>query len=353
MKQTDEIRRYLIAQACLSPHRLAKFAAVQFGISRQAAHRHIAELVKEGVLIPSGATRGREYRLAKTHQFSKRFQINGDLEEHIVWERHIREHMSDVPKNVDAICHYGFTEILNNVVDHSEGSSVSINFSRTAATVEISITDNGIGIFNKIQRAMGFPDPRLSILELAKGKLTTDPKNHTGEGIFFSSRMFERFAILSGNLWFDHTQPDDDWLIEHRTPKSAGTKVIMITTNSTKLSPKDVFDKYSDPENYTFSKTHVPVSLAQFGDDQLISRSQAKRVLARVDRFHEVLLDFQNVPAIGQAFADEIFRVFANNHPQIKIMPINANQQVTGMISRAKSNNDQAFLPSDESKKTD
>jgi len=38
---------------------------------------------------------------------------------------------------------------------------------------------------------------------LAKGKLTTDPKRHSGEGIFFSSRMFDEFDILSGGV-FSH-----------------------------------------------------------------------------------------------------------------------------------------------------
>jgi ribosomal protein S4E len=56
-----------------------------------------------------------------------------------------------------------------------------------------------------------------------------------------------------------------------------------------------------------------------------------------VDRFKNVLFDFTEVEIIGQAFADEVFRVFANEHPQIEILPIRANPAVLQMIQKAKS----------------
>jgi hypothetical protein len=61
---------------------------------------------------------------------------------------------------------------------------------------EIVIYDEGEGIFKKIQRELGLLDARHSVLEISKGKLTTDPDNHTGEGVFFSSRMFDDFACF-------------------------------------------------------------------------------------------------------------------------------------------------------------
>ena len=38
---------------------------------------------------------------------------------------------------------------------------------------------------------------------------------------------------------------------------------------------------------------------------------------------------------IGQAFADEIFRVYKNKNPDIQIIPINANADVEFMIKRS------------------
>jgi len=60
----------------------------------------------------------------------------------------------------------------------------------------------------------------------------------------------------------------------------------------------------------------------------LISRAEAKRTLPRFAGFEEVELDFDGVVAIGQAFADELFRVFVAAHPNIRITPVNTGPAV-------------------------
>ena len=55
-----------------------------------------------------------------------------------------------------------------------------------------------------------------------------------------------------------------------------------------------------------------------------------------LEKFREIILDFKDVEEIGQAFADEIFRVFQNEHPNINLHPINTNEQIAKMILRAK-----------------
>jgi hypothetical protein len=198
------------------------------------------------------------------------------------------------------------------------------------------VIDDGIGIFRKIQRDFELNDPRHAILELAKGKLTTDPANHSGEGIFFTSRMFDRFIIFSNGLYFSHNEPDEDWLLEHDIDINGTSVQMTIHTNSDR-EINEVFDAYAaDHQDFGFTKTHVPLNLATYGDENLISRSQARRLLSRFRDFSEVLLDFDGVMTIGQAFADEIFRVFARNNPHIDIVAINTNKQIDKMISRAK-----------------
>ena len=59
-------------------------------------------------------------------------------------------------------------------------------------------------------------------------------------------------------------------------------------------------------------------------------------MIARVDRFKTVVLDFEKVKTIGQAFADETFRVFAAEHPQVALVAIKATEPVQQMISRVK-----------------
>src|SRR5262249_9549655 len=162
------------------------------------------------------------------------------------------------------------------------------------------------------QAALNLLDERHSVLELAKGKFTTDPKNHSGEGVFFTSRMVDSFAIVSGGVVFNHYYGEPiDWIREADKSHS-GTWVFMVLSNHTARTTTKIFDQFTSGDDFTFSKTVVPVDLAKDGDDNLISRSQAKRLLTRLERFRIVLLDFKEVKTIGQAFADEIFRVFAN-----------------------------------------
>jgi len=59
--------------------------------------------------------------------------------------------------------------------------------------------------------------------------------------------------------------------------------------------------------------------------------------LARIELFKLVIFDFAYVDSIGQAFADEIFRVFANQHKEIELAHIHTNEAVKQMIDRAKS----------------
>ena len=49
------------------------------------------------------------------------------------------------------------------------------------------------------------------------------------------------------------------------------------------------------------------------------------------------------IDEIGQAFADEIFRVYSNEHPEVRIVPANAGPEVKKRIRRAKAGN--AVLP--------
>jgi predicted nucleotidyltransferase len=97
-----------------------------------------------------------------------------------------------------------------------------------------------------------------------------------------------------------------------------------------------IFDEYSSgPDEYCLERTVVPVRLALYEGERLISRPQAKSILNRVERFRYVILDFEGVDTIGQAFADEVFRVFANRHPEIRVMAANESEQISRMINRA------------------
>jgi len=198
----------------------------------------------------------------------------------------------------------------------------------------LEIRDDGEGIFKRIARLTGLGDPREAILELSKGKLTTAPENHAGEGIFFTSRAFDAFLIVSGELRFDHMQESDIDMMGHLETGLGGTRVIMFPQPTTQRTLFSVFDAFTDAETHDFSKTVVPIRLALYEGDQLVSRSQAKRIMNRVERFKNVMLDFEGVESVGRSFADELFRVFAGRHPGPTIRPINTNPQIEKEIAR-------------------
>jgi len=303
-------------------------------LSRQASHRYVQKLVSDGLVIAEGNTRDRKYEVKPITNYSTQLSLNG-LEEDKIWRQNILPLMQNVSPNVLQICHHGFTEMVNNAIDHSEGTKLKIQVNRTYTTIEFQVVDNGVGIFNKIQNKLNLDDPLHAILELSKGKLTTDPARHSGEGIFFTSRMFDTFSIFSGKLFYSYSERSGDWLIEDDEKSISGTKVVISISSNAKTTTQQVFDKFTG-DDFGFTKTHVPVFLARYGDENLISRSQAKRLLTRFERFKEIVLDFDNVDSIGQAFADEIFRVFANQNPNVHLIPVNTNEQVQKMIAHVK-----------------
>jgi hypothetical protein len=326
-----EIRQFILEHVETHPGDIVALTSQAFGLSRQGVHRHLDRLRHDKALCVRGTTRNRQYRL-RTHVFWMEKYALGAIEgEDILWSRDIRQLLGDLPGNVLDIWQYGFTEIMNNALEHSAGQYANVSVKRTALDAQITISDDGEGIFKKLQRELGLADERYAVLELGKGKVTTDPAHHTGEGIFFTSRMFDGFMILSGNVTFRPHREGEDWI--HKHPQSwPGTMVSLSLNNNVSRTPKEVFDQFTAEGDYGFTKTAVPVHLAQYGDDKLVSRSQAKRLLAGMERFKVVVLDFAGVDMIGQAFADEIFRVFTNAHPDIDLYAVSVTPPVEQMI---------------------
>lgn len=351
---TKDLETFLLRLISAGETDVAARAAAQFGITRQAVNKRLRGLVARGVVAATGSTRARKYTLVVT-QSEKTYPISPELEEDEVWRELVRPGLEGTLPNVIGICQYGFTEMVNNAIDHSEGRWVRCIVASSANTVELRVHDDGVGILHKLKETLNLEDERHAVLELSKGKLTTDPARHTGEGIFFTSRMFDEFSIVSGDLLFTHRPDDSDWLLED-TEWVKGTGVWMKIDPASKRTSQEVLERYTSlGDDYLFTITHVPVGLARYGDENLVSRSQAKRLMARVDRFREVVLDFSGVNTIGQAFADEIFRVFQQQHPNVQLRWFNANTDVEAMIKRAIAHRDLAQLSvfaQDEGKST-
>ncbi len=171
-----------------------------------------------------------------------------------------------------------------------------------------------------------------AIQDLLKGKQTTAPEEHTGEGIFFTSKLADNLVIQSSTkkLIFDNILKD---LFIKNVKNTRGTKINFAISVKSKADLNSVFKKFTAGA-FTFGKTEVSVNLYKM-DTDFISRSQARRILSGLDKFGTVLLNFQGVETIGQAFADEVFRVWQKHHQNIMIKYKNANENVEFMIKRA------------------
>jgi anti-sigma regulatory factor (Ser/Thr protein kinase) len=329
-EKRDEIKQFILWNIGKHPNDIVRFVQTQYKLSRPTILRYIVELDGENKIKIEGASRDRKYTLEPSVQFRQKYPIQEKLAEDKVWRNDLAPLFTGVKQNVFDICHYGFTEIFNNAIDHSEGKTISVSVTIWINHILMCIDDDGVGIFNKIQKKFDLDDSLHAILELSKGKLTTDPESHTGEGIFFTSRMFDTFVIDSGKYSFATHEID---VMYESDRDVSGTEVYMDIFQNSDRTTESVFSSFaSDSDDFGFNKTVVPVKLVRYGNENLVSRSQAKRLLTRLEKFKTVVLDFENIETIGRAFADEIFRVFVNSHPGITVIATNASKSIRQLI---------------------
>jgi anti-sigma regulatory factor (Ser/Thr protein kinase) len=319
-----------------------------FDVSRQYVSLLIAQLIETKQLIRIGSTKNAFYVLpeyAKNHPqvlpqiFFKRLK-NTNLEEHKILAE-IEEKLpqiSGLKEPIRNIFTFAFSEMLNNAIEHSKSRSISVEISVTDDDLWFIVNDSGIGVFRNVMRKKKLKSEIEAIQEILKGKTTTIPKSHTGQGIFFTSKAADIFILDSFGRQMTVNNKDHDIGIKKIGVIKKGTRVIFrIKTNSHKhLS--DVFKKYTNLANegdYGFDKTEIRVKLYTTSGIN-ISRSQARRILHGLDKFKIILFDFDKVPMVGQAFADEIYRVFHNKYPDIRLQEVNMGEAVKFMVERAK-----------------
>ena len=334
----EKIKEFLLDNIPGHPKDIVPLTARRFKVTPTTVHRHLNKLLMQGEVIKTGKTRGASYYLNSSLRKELTFPIKPGLEEHQVWMDFFHDAFSILPENVYSICNYGFGEIFNNAIDHSQGKTIAVTSEIIGNVLEILIVDNGIGIFKKVKNALGLENERASILELTKGKFTTDPENHTGQGIFFTSRAVDRFSIVSSNLGYLKNNLEDDWFIESPDKHVKGTGVSMQISINSNRKLEDVFRQYETFDEIEgirqFDKTHIVVNLSKFDQDHYVSRSQAKRILIGLEKFNHIVLDFRNIKTVGQGFVDEVFRIFQKKYPKIKFEWTNANENVRFMIER-------------------
>jgi anti-sigma regulatory factor (Ser/Thr protein kinase) len=327
----SEPQRFVVEAVAVDPTRMVRRAAERFGLTPQAVNHQIRRLSAQGVLRPEGKTRQRRYALATLRRLRAEYPLGPGLAEDRAWQASVAPLLAGLPANVLNICRYGFTEVVNNAVEHSGGTTVRVSLEASAAWVTLTIADDGVGAFAKIRQVFGLEDDRHALLELSKGKLTTDPARHTGESLYITCRMFDEVVLRAGRVALVRRRRTDDWAVDEGDSVT-GTQVTLRLRPWADQTDREILDRYA----FGFRRTRVIVALAQPPGSGLMSRSEARRMMARLDRFIEVVLDFKGVASIGPAFADEVFRVYASTHA-VKLIWVRASEDIQRMIRRAES----------------
>jgi len=315
--------------------------ARHFGFTRQYASQILRKMTDAGETVKFGSTRAAFYTLPEFideigPSAAHRRLKNQNIKEHEVFDDLVAAFpvFRTVSEHARNIVHYAFSEMLNNAIEHSKSKNIEVKMENDGGVIRFVVSDFGIGVFRNVMRQRHLKSELEAMQDLLKGKVTSDPKAHTGEGIFFTSKTADRFVLESFGfrMIVDNTIPDVFFQEEKRINR--GTRVIFTISRDTNRHLNKIFEKYqSKPGSYAFDKTVVHIRLFTMGTIY-VSRSQARRILVGLEKFKKIILDFDRVPNVGQAFADEIFRVFQSRHPKISINPVNMNETVRFMVER-------------------
>lgn len=149
-KRSEQIREFILTNLDQHPRDIAALVSQEFDITRQAVNKNIQCLVEQKAIVVKGSTKNKSYYLHPLIEWTQSYQLTQKLEEDVVWDADIKPLIADLPDNAKYIWIYGFTEMLNNAIDHSSGKEVTIQVAKTAFDTEIIISDDGEGIFKKI-----------------------------------------------------------------------------------------------------------------------------------------------------------------------------------------------------------
>jgi anti-sigma regulatory factor (Ser/Thr protein kinase) len=303
-------------------------------VSPATAHRLLRSLVVAGVLELRGKGPSSRYRF---RSIRLRFSIRG-LEEDRAWRKTAEAILRVRPLDEEELrsLQYAATEVINNAVEHSRGRRVEVGVEFAArATTVVTVRDDGVGVFRRICEDFGFPSTHDAIVGLEKGKLTSDPSRHSGEGLFFSSKAVSRCRLESQKTaWIVDNVVGDSAIAPSTVSRGTSVRLEVVRGRTPRLV--EVFAAYADPESLSFARTRATVKLGAYGKT-LVSRSEARRLTEGLTKFKQVTLDFSGVETVGQGFCDEVFRVFARSHPEVAVEPVGMNEAVAFMVARARS----------------
>lgn len=294
-------------------HRLFDLGAVRAAVARQALLDNPVERVRD-----------------EAPSWSRELTLLG-LSEGVVWRRVADDLELDAGTPAGRIMSYAFTEMLNNAIDHSGSETAVITWWTSPEQWSFEIQDSGVGVYPKLRDGLELASDFEAVQELSKGKRTTDRAQHTGEGIFFTSKAVDLFRLTSAGVSWTVDNLRDDVALG-LTPLVRGTSVLCQIDPQTQRSMPETFRQFTS--DFKFVKTRPVVKLFEIGT-AFVSRSEARRLLDGLSAdFETVEVDFTGVSDVGQGFVDELLRVWPAANPGKVVVPVNMNAAVEFMVRR-------------------
>lgn len=151
-------------------------------------------------------------------KFETRFPISNVKNELRIWSQVIQPQLPNLKKNVAAICTYGFTRTLRNVIEHAKTATEVTLCCSQGTNICLSIEDNGTDISHGLNKDFTFDSD-----------------------IPFLSKMFDHFIVESGDVRITFEQ--GNCIVEPAAPRN-GTLFIMEIAQDSDRSIKAVFAEF-------------------------------------------------------------------------------------------------------------
>jgi anti-sigma regulatory factor (Ser/Thr protein kinase) len=272
----DHLTQWITAAAREHSHQLADHVVERTGSSRRAVQAMLKRLVQAGWLTREGGFSRPVYSPGHLRQVVRSHPLH-NLQEDLPWQRDYAPNFQ-LPAHVARIVQHAFTELLNNAIDHSGGTSATVSLRQTPTHVQLLVSDDGCGVFEKIAGTYDITDANLAMLELSKGRLTTAPQAHTGRGLFFSSQLADVFDLhANGTAYQRRAWDTSGWRPGKALPRQ-GTSIYMAVALDTTRTLDQVLGVWSlDGTGVDFDRTVISLRLLAGPGQALDSRAQARR----------------------------------------------------------------------------
>ena len=331
MHSSQQIKKFILDNLSHHEKDIIQAAINHFGISRQAIHKHMNNLISAKKVIAHGNTKGRYYQLMPMVNFSKTIDINNGTTQEIL-KNFVSIHLKSLPLNIQEIFEFSVGALLNNIFDHASALKIYLKIYITHEQAHFILADNGIGIFDHIRSGLSLTSNELAALELAKGDLTTDSNRHSGGELNTIIKLFDLVTIDSSGKSLKYSNYDDDWQIAYSLQQK-GTRIHLQIEPSSKRTCATIFNRIFKSEE---KKIKIPLNLLDISEYKIVnSRSQAKSVLRNIQKFKKIEFDFNKIDLIGPAFADELVRNVKSKNKTASIEWINCNKTVDLLMKRA------------------